>query len=226
MPDTDTMTTHLRRPKGLRAFCDDPDSERLAHGIITADITVVDCRDCLRVNAIETAGAPAVVHHATPFANHTTCGLERWNNAPREHRTDVHVNALHENVTCPDCINIHSREAEKNMPMTNDTPEAPFEERPIPLQEEITETYRHDWAMVDGPKWPHDCDGCTYLGTRWHTVNWDLYHCSQGGRPTVIARRGEGEDYISGIEFIDREPMLALAYVRAVQAGIHQGPAS
>jgi hypothetical protein len=161
--------THLRRPKGLRAFCDTPEGERRAYGIITTE-----------------QGA----------------------------------------VTCPDCLNIMSREAEKNMPITSDTPEAPFEERPIPLQEEITEAHRHDWDMAEGPHWPHDCEGCTYLGTRWMSVQWDLYHCGQGRRPTVIARRGEGGDYISGIEFIDREPMLALAYVRAVQAGIHQGPAS
>ncbi|QOP66856.1 hypothetical protein SEA_ODYSSEY395_107 [Arthrobacter phage Odyssey395] len=218
------LTTHLRRPTGLRTYCDDPDGERRAYGVITTDLSAVDCRDCLRAKAIETAGAPAVVHHATPFADRTTCGLERWDNAQREHRTDVQTNALHGNVTCPECITIESREAE--FFMTDDTPEAPTEEGYTPSQEEITEAHRHDWAMVDGPKWPHDCDGCTYLGTRWHTVNWDLYFCDQGGRPTVIARRGESEDYISGIEFIDREPMLALAYIRAVQAGLYQGPAS
>ncbi|UYL87470.1 hypothetical protein SEA_PUREGLOBE5_107 [Arthrobacter phage Pureglobe5] len=218
------MTTHLRRIRGLRAYCDGPEGERLAYGIITGDITKVDCRDCLRVNAIETAGAPAVVHHATPFANRTTCGLERWDNARGEHGTDVQTNALHGNVTCPECINIISREAE--FPVTDDTPEAPIEEGYTPSQDDVHGERHHDWDMTKGPHWEHDCEGCVYLGTRWLTVQWDLYFCNQGGRPTVVARRGEHGDYISGIEFIDREPMLALAYVRAVQAGLYRGPAS
>jgi hypothetical protein len=60
----------------------------------------------------------------------------------------------------------------------------------------------------------HDCDKCTNLGEyRGH----DLYHCEQGGLPTVIARFGnDGAAYKSGMVFktVDRE--LGIAARRAI----------
>lgn len=52
-------------------------------------------------------------------------------------------------------------------------------------------------------------------------TDFDLYYCSQGGHPTVIARYGEAGDYYSGLEF-GRDghiPALAEAYRRAVAQG-------
>lgn len=41
-----------------------------------------------------------------------------------------------------------------------------------------------------------DCSGCRFLG---YYNGHDLYFCTQGQLPTVIARYGEGSDYISGL---------------------------
>lgn len=219
--DPPAKTTHLRRPKGLRAFCDDPDAERRAYGVITRDILEVDCRDCLRVRAIEeTAGPPAVTntsettHQLVNDGRRTAlCGIPT--SGPG---TFGWFSSSPELVTCAECITITSREAEFNM---SDMPEE--NHAPESVQERVTSAHRHDWSMVDGPKWPHDCEGCTFLGHQSHDGHaWDLYYCSQSSCPTVIARRGEGSDYVSGLDLIDHIPILALAYVRAVQADLHQ----
>jgi len=221
--DLPTATTHLRRPKGLRAFCDDPEGERRAYGVITRDILEVNCRDCLRVHAIEeeTAGPPAVTnswemtHQLVNDGRRTAlCGVPTsgpgafgwYSSSP-------------ELVTCPHCITITSREAEKNM-TTERMSEKLARTTQDSEQERVTSAHRHDWEMVDGPKWPHDCEECIYLGTKFYVTTWDLYHCSQSIHQTVIARRGEGGDYVSGIDFIDWDPILALAYVRAQKAGL------
>ncbi len=47
------------------------------------------------------------------------------------------------------------------------------------------------------PLHEHDCDSCTFLGTWDH---YDLYHCSASDAvPTVIARWGPAENYVSGL---------------------------
>lgn len=46
-------------------------------------------------------------------------------------------------------------------------------------------------------RYKHDCETCAFLG---HYNEYDLYYCSQGGTPTVIARYGdEGPEYTSGM---------------------------
>jgi hypothetical protein len=56
-------------------------------------------------------------------------------------------------------------------------------------------------------KHKHDCNNCTFLGTFANSdttdsgVFYDLYYCPQGAIPTVIARHGEGGNYMSGMAF-------------------------
>jgi hypothetical protein len=79
-------------------------------------------------------------------------------------------------------------------------------------------------AKHEGPHWTHDCDSCDYLGSetdaqgRWN----DLYYCPPNAwsrRPNLIARHGEMGDYTSGMEWVGRDGMLALAFVLALRAG-------
>lgn len=56
------------------------------------------------------------------------------------------------------------------------------------------------------PQYKHDCDNCDFLGKYERDGNitdhnFDLYFCTQGDLPTVIARYGdEGSYYLSGLE--------------------------
>lgn len=63
------------------------------------------------------------------------------------------------------------------------------------------------------PRYNNYCKECEYLG---QYEEFDLYYCSQGGLPTVIARYGEEEKYISGMNFAtkDGEPALYEALKR------------
>jgi hypothetical protein len=74
-----------------------------------------------------------------------------------------------------------------------------------------------------GPHWEHDCEACIYLGSMPHyDKQYDLYWCPPNKfneRGNVIARHGIMGDYVSGIDWIDREPMLAIAAVLAMKAG-------
>ena len=64
------------------------------------------------------------------------------------------------------------------------------------------------------PKFKHDCQCCTFLGSFEGS---DLYHCAQGGFPTVIARHSEEDgDYTSGMSFVGVIPALTEAHKRAV----------
>jgi len=60
----------------------------------------------------------------------------------------------------------------------------------------------------------HDgCPNCTYLG---QYKNHDLYHCTQGYKPTVIARFGsEDHEYKSGMSFVDIDDELGEAHKRS-----------
>lgn len=52
--------------------------------------------------------------------------------------------------------------------------------------------------MKTKSRYQHDCEECTFLG---QYNEYDLYHCNQRGRPTVIARYSDdGPDYMSGME--------------------------
>ena len=166
---------------------------------------MVDCPQCLQANARNYR------HYAASAGGaYTVCGVDRT--------ADVIPTAdFWGVVTCPRCINIHSREKETDMPTEAEHYNAEFVER---HQQRITDEHRHVWQMEDGPKWEHDCDSCIYLGTEHNVVKWDLYFCPQGTNPTVIARRGSAGDYLSGMSAVDVEPMLALAYLRAVKAGL------
>lgn len=71
------------------------------------------------------------------------------------------------------------------------------------------------------PRWRHPpCSKCIFLGRATH-ADTDLYFCSQGGRPTVIARRGDApEDYVSGIAFSAADPAVEQACFRARTRGL------
>jgi hypothetical protein len=72
--------------------------------------------------------------------------------------------------------------------------------------------------MARKPRWEHDCFDCTWLGP---FEGADLYACITGFGPdnleikTVIARTGIDGEYVSGLEFINRDKRLGTAYVRA-----------
>lgn len=69
------------------------------------------------------------------------------------------------------------------------------------------------------PLFQHDCERCTFLGSYQEQ---DLYHCLQSNLgPTVIARRSsEGSDYSSGFIFVQRDPALREAWMRAKEKGL------
>lgn len=73
------------------------------------------------------------------------------------------------------------------------------------------------------PHWKHDCAACHYLGSRLMAGRtYDLYHCPGNAwtfLPTLVARYGDGAAYLSGFDLVDTEPLLALAYVKAVKQG-------
>jgi hypothetical protein len=59
------------------------------------------------------------------------------------------------------------------------------------------------------PRYEHDCEKCTYLGTY---DGYDLYYCPHGAPgfkiPTVLARRGnDPEQYISGMAAAKQNPL-------------------
>lgn len=66
-------------------------------------------------------------------------------------------------------------------------------------------------------RYEHDCDLCTTLG-EWH--EFDLYFCTQGGSPTVIARYGTDEKYLSGLDFVIVYAPLVVAAERARAKGL------
>lgn len=71
-------------------------------------------------------------------------------------------------------------------------------------------------------RWENDCEYCKYLG---RFKEFDLYYCKQGGLPTVIARYGNGPDYVSGLELgamhkLNMDSGIGTAYRRAVMAGL------
>jgi len=64
-------------------------------------------------------------------------------------------------------------------------------------------------------RYTHDCEECIFLGTH---SRYDLYYC--GANPTVIARYGTDGDYNSGLACASTDPILAIATVRAITAGL------
>lgn len=84
--------------------------------------------------------------------------------------------------------------------------------------------------MSTVPRYTHDCDHCTFLGTWFGKEHegdkyfhyYDLYahHSSQAGN-TIIARFGDdGPDYTSGLCFKNLNKALGEAYARAIKQGI------
>jgi hypothetical protein len=65
------------------------------------------------------------------------------------------------------------------------------------------------------PRYIHDCEECVFLGTH---SKYDLYYCK--ANPTVIARYGTEGDYTSGLACASTDPILAIATVRAIVAGL------
>lgn len=83
---------------------------------------------------------------------------------------------------------------------------------------------------TETPQFEHDSDCCTFLGRftmeageRGWPTDYDLYHCMQGGRPTVSARySSDGPDYFSGMIFGENGqiPALVEARNRAIERGL------
>lgn len=75
--------------------------------------------------------------------------------------------------------------------------------------------------MDDDPRIPrfrHDCTCCTFLG---QDTEADLYFCTTGFSPTVIARfSSKGSDYVSGLFLAHRVPELGVAKKRAALLGL------
>lgn len=108
-----------------------------------------------------------------------------------------------ENVNCPACLALSDSDA----PLTVDHSELP--------------SYKN-------AHWEHDCANCMYLGTdTFHGEYWDMYVAERRthhGTLTLIARYGnEPGEYLSGLGFVGREPMLALAAVLAIKQGLIEG---
>jgi hypothetical protein len=61
-----------------------------------------------------------------------------------------------------------------------------------------------------------DCSSCTFLG---RFEEYDLYFCSQGSFPTVIARYGNGPEYYSGMALAETIAPLREAKRRAMLVG-------
>lgn len=63
--------------------------------------------------------------------------------------------------------------------------------------------------MFNTPFHKHDCECCHYLGSKEYpelsireTDKIDFYVCEQKGRPTIIGRFGEDDDYFSSLNMI------------------------
>jgi hypothetical protein len=73
-------------------------------------------------------------------------------------------------------------------------------------------------GQAEGPRYQHDCDKCAFLG---QDANYDLYFCSQGSLPTVIARYGDdAQEYMSGLQLADHIDQLGEAKRRSVAKGL------
>lgn len=69
------------------------------------------------------------------------------------------------------------------------------------------------------PQYEHDCENCKFLGQFEHEgVHHDLYFCNHA--PTVIARYGKYGHYACGLSFIDVDPILTEAAVKAIEKGL------
>lgn len=116
----------------------------------------------------------------------------------------------HKEVTCPDCLIVDYMRTEG---LIGAEPEPPAE----------------SIRIHGGPHWEHDCDRCIFLGSRPGSGReWDLYWCPPNplmSKGNVIARHGIMGDYVSGMEWIDREPMLAVAAILAMRTG-HLSPSA
>ena len=83
-----------------------------------------------------------------------------------------------------------------------------------------TLTFTAKLSGLTKPRFKHDCSNCTYLGRH---KGKDLYHCPQGGVPTIIVRHSSvPSDYSSGLVFgqravedCDFNNSFAQAYMRA-----------
>jgi hypothetical protein len=164
------------------------------------------CPVCVRDNIGRRHGASApmsglIAVHLTESAGDSICGKSRPYVGTSERRR----------VTCPDCLIVDYTSAPGNDPLDSWTPPPPSP-KPEPAEPPHV-----------GPHWEHDCETCIYLGTRYGSGRqWDLYFCPPNKfneRGNVIARRGPLGDYVSGMGFVDREPMLAVAAILAMKAG-------
>lgn len=78
------------------------------------------------------------------------------------------------------------------------------------------------------PRFKHECKHCVFLGAHIHNQRWhDLYYCPANlGEPTVIARYGEGGDYMSGMCFAGTLEPLTVAKKMAEKRGLIHEPST
>lgn len=68
------------------------------------------------------------------------------------------------------------------------------------------------------PVYEHDCEACKWLGPfEFEGQHYELYYHDEP--KTVIARFGPDGDYVSGLSFIDVDPVITEAAIRAVSEG-------
>lgn len=74
---------------------------------------------------------------------------------------------------------------------------------------------------MDKPKFKHECPNCTFLGRFDGEIEYDLYYCTQGGLPTIVARHGDPEVmYVSGMALSKAHPAIFRGKVLARKAGL------
>jgi hypothetical protein len=199
----------------------------------------VTCSDCMSHYTPESDPlAPQPEGPLVHYYNETTdwrsaCGIDR--------KSPMATSNEWRRVTCPECrrsplaqITVAAREAEKDAAPAHQCEEWQMREggpngdrycgacgrreRNAADQRAAVPVNRHD----AGPRFKHDCDVCIFLGCETVGGTWhDLYFHPDDRVPTVLARESdEPGDYRSGLDFVDCDGALALAYVRAQRRGL------
>jgi RNase P subunit RPR2 len=185
----------------------------------------------------QSSPAKPVTHHYKPGYFTTTCS---------ERIADVrYIDSDWAKTTCPDCLSYYRPEDDPAQaplvhyynPSTDSSACGIGRRRPMatsdqwrrvtcpncrrsPLAQITVEASRN--RHEPAPRFEHDCDACIFLGSEtvggvWH----DLYFHPDERQPSVLARESsEGGDYRSGMNFVDRDGALALAFIRAQRRGL------
>ena len=170
--------------------------------------TVYSCPVCVRSSIRARRGADALRLHPVHLVGKDDAGQDDPDNTICGLVRPFASTPFHPRVTCPDCLIVDYMRSEG---LIDNDP------APLPPKWEPAE------PPHSGPKWEHDCPGCIYLGSRSHyEYEYDLYYCPPNkfsAKPNLVARRGVDGDYVSGLDWVEREPMLAVAAILALREG-------